>query len=99
MEWNKDSWVWLLLGVALGVSLILFLDKRVAEDGMIFTTPDTTYNRIKLDSISVKLGKRDTTIYNLKIKLKEDVEKTYALDDSSTVELFKQLATQSDSKQ
>lgn len=52
---------------------------------------DTTYSRVTLDSIKVQIGKHDTTIYKLNLKLKEDVEKSYNLPDSDAVALFKKL--------
>lgn len=54
---------------------------------------DSSYSKIKLDSINVEIGKHDTTIYKLNIKLKDDIEKSYQLNDSASIELFKLLVT------
>lgn len=65
-------------------------------DKLINIKPDTSYNKVKLDSINIQVGKHDTTIYKLNIKLKDDVEKSYQLNDSATVDLFKQLSKRTD---
>lgn len=54
---------------------------------------DTTYSKVKIDSITKLIDEGDTTIYQIKVKLKDDVEKSYALTDSASVELFKRLVT------
>jgi len=96
MELSKSNWVWLCLGVLIGMLIIVMMNEHFGVNGELPTQPDTTYNKVKLDSINIQIGKRDTTIYNLKIKLKDDVERSYQLDDSAAVKLFKQLVTQSD---
>lgn len=63
-------------------------DTKLADQ---ITVPDTSYSKVKLDSIKLNIGKHDTTIYKLNLKLKEDVERSYNLPDSDAVELFKQL--------
>lgn len=81
-----------LIGILLGMGIMeLIHNKNV--DTSIVTLPDTSYNKVKLDSIKLQIGKHDTTIYKLNIKLKDDVEKSYLLNDSATVELFRKLAT------
>lgn len=83
---------------ALGIIIIMFIgtyhwgfDNGVKSMGIMPPPIDTTYSVVKLDSISVEMGKHDTTIYKLKIKLKDDIEKSYQLNDSASIELFKQL--------
>lgn len=49
---------------------------------------DTTYNKIKLDSIEYTIIKRDSVIYTIKEKIKEDEEEIINLSDSATIRLF-----------
>lgn len=97
---TKTNYTWYLIcfgvGVLIGIGTMDIID-RVNKVSTIITKPDTSYSKIKLDSLKVKISGHDTTIYKLNIKSKEDVEKSYQLDDSSTVALFKQLSTKSDS--
>lgn len=56
-----------------------------------FIQIDTSYNKVILDSINYNIIKRDSIIIKLNIKLKENVKQSYNLNDSASVELFKQL--------
>lgn len=56
--------------------------------------PDTTYNKVVLDSIELRIIKKDSIIYNIKNKMKDEVTKVFELDDSSAVKLFKQLCAE-----
>lgn len=53
---------------------------------------DTTYNKITLDSIDYNIIKKDSFIYNIKQEMKDEVTKSYNMDDSAAFELFKELA-------
>ena len=55
---------------------------------------DTVYSKVRLDSITKHIDKKDSIIYELKIKTKDDIEKSYLLDDSSSIELFKKLVSE-----
>lgn len=55
--------------------------------------PDTTYNKVTLDSIEYNIIKKDSTIYKLKEKVKDEIEKALNADDSIAVEQFKSLST------
>jgi len=81
------------VGILLGM-LIMTVTHDYDNRGLEHLKPDTSYNKIKLDSIKVQIGKHDTTIYKLNIKLKDDIEKSYNLNDSSTVDLFKKLSSE-----
>lgn len=63
------------------------------KDQAVVVHADTSYNKIKLDSINVEIGKHDTVIYNIKIKTKDEIDKVYQLNDSASIELFKQLVS------
>lgn len=54
---------------------------------------DTTYNKIVLDSIEYNITKKDSVIYHIKYKMKNEVTKVLELDDSAAVKLFKELAS------
>lgn len=53
---------------------------------------DTTYNKTTLDSIDYNIIKKDSFIYNIKQEMKDEVTKSYDMDDSAAFELFKELA-------
>lgn len=55
--------------------------------------PDTTYNKVTLDSIEYNIIKKDSTIYKLKEEVKDEIEKALNVDDSIAVEQFKSLST------
>lgn len=55
--------------------------------------PDTTYNKVTLDSIEYNIIKKDSTIYKLKEEAKDEIEKALNADDSIAVEQFKSLST------
>lgn len=54
---------------------------------------DTTYNKIILDSIEYNIIKKDSVIYNIKQEMKDEVTKSFELNDSVAVKLFKELCT------
>lgn len=56
--------------------------------------PDTIYNKVVIDSIEYNIIRKDTIIYNLKQEMKDEVTKSFELDDSSAVKLFKELASE-----
>lgn len=55
--------------------------------------PDTTYNKVTLDSIKYNIIKKDSTVYKLKEEVKDEIEKALNADDSIAVEQFKSLST------
>lgn len=55
--------------------------------------PDTTYNKVTLDSIEYNIIKKDSTVYKLKEEVKDEIEKALNADDSIAVEQFKSLST------
>lgn len=58
-----------------------------------FHIVDTTYNKVVLDSIEYNIIKRDSVIYEIQKKMKYEIEKSFLINDSSAVELFKKLAS------
>lgn len=55
--------------------------------------PDTTYNKVTLDSIEYNIIKKDSTVYKFKEEVKDEIEKALNADDSIAVEQFKSLST------
>lgn len=55
--------------------------------------PDTTYNKVTLDSIEYNIIKKDSAVYKLKEEVKDEIEKALNADDSIAVEQFKSLST------
>lgn len=55
--------------------------------------PDTTYNKVVLDSIEYNITKKDSVIYNIKQEMKDEVTESFELSDSVAVKLFKELCT------
>lgn len=77
----------LFVGIAIMVGVVEWFDTMDEKRKPL----DVSYDTIKLDSIKTTIDKRDTIIYNLNVKYKDDVEKSYSLSDSASVELFKEL--------
>lgn len=55
--------------------------------------PDTTYDKVVLDSIEYNIIKKDSVIYNFKQEMKDEVTKSFELSDSAAVKLFRELAS------
>lgn len=55
---------------------------------------DTIYNNIILDSIEYNIIKKDSIIYKLNTKMKYEVNKSYIINDSDAIELFKKLVAE-----
>ena len=100
MDVSKNNIGTILISGAIGLLIgmgIMDLIQRNDTSSHPVLQADTTYNKVKLDSIQFKVGKHDTTIYNLKIKLAHDKEAAYRLNDSDVVNMFKELAVRTDS--
>lgn len=78
-----------VIGYILGYS-----DKETKNNYNLINTIDTTYNTIELDSITYKIIIKDSVIYHLKIQSNEAIEKSYSINDSNAVVLFKQLTSE-----
>ena len=97
MALTKDDWfelimmaVMLLMGFLIGVTA----NPRKVLNPVVIN--DTTYNHTILDSIQYNIIKKDSIIYNLKIQMKNEIDKSKTLDDTTTVNLFEWLATSAD---
>ena len=54
--------------------------------------PDTTYNKVILDSIEYNIHKKDSTIVELKKRIEYEMEQAINANDSVAIEQFKELA-------
>lgn len=75
------------------LGLIIFFTCNVNNKNNNEVVPDTTYNKIILDSIEYNIIKKDSVIYNIKKKMKDEVTESFELSDSAAVKLFKKLCT------
>lgn len=80
-----------IIGCFIG-ALAAYKDYQINNNKLI--QPDTIYNKVVIDSIEYNIIRKDTIIYNLKHKMKDEVTKSFELDDSSAVKLFKELASE-----
>ncbi|WP_291625553.1 hypothetical protein [Clostridium sp.] len=54
---------------------------------------DTIYNTVVLDSIKYNIKIKDSIIYSIKYEYEKKYEEINSINDSSAVELFKELCT------
>lgn len=82
-----------LLGCAIGAYFAFYFHfKEHKNDVEQMVIPDTTYNKIVLDSIEYNIIKKDSIIYNIKQEMKDEVTKSFGISDSAAIDLFKELA-------
>lgn len=53
---------------------------------------DTTYNKVTLDSIEYNIHKKDSTIVELRKRIKYEMEQAINANDSAAIKQFKELA-------
>ena len=81
-----------LFGCAIGAYFAFYFHfKEHKDDTNQVIVPDTTYNKVILDSIEFNIDKKDSVIYNIKQEMKNEVTESFELSDSAAVELFKEL--------
>lgn len=54
--------------------------------------PDTTYNKVTLDSIEYNIHKKESTIIKLKKRTKYEIEQAINANDDIAIKQFKELA-------
>lgn len=64
-------------------------DNKVNNDDVIIV--DTTYNKVKIDSIEVNIRTKDSTIIKLKTKMDYEIQKAINATDSNAVKQFYEL--------
>ena len=92
----RTSIVSALIGIVIGYIIgfsIGYTSKRIEDRIDNIKSIDTSYNRIVLDSIQYNIDYRDTTIYNIKRKIKYEIEEVTAASDSDAVMQFKELCS------
>ena len=97
MALTKNDWFELILMVVM--LLMGFLIGVTANPKKVFNPVvinDTTYNHTILDSIQYNIIKKDSIIYNLKKQMKNEIDKSKNLNDTTTVNLFEWLVTSTD---
>lgn len=75
-------------------SIGYFLGKNKIINNNDIQQPDTTYNRIILDSIEYNIIKKDSIIYKIKEDAKQEIDYAINANDSVTVMLFQKLVSE-----
>ena len=75
-------------------SIGYFLGKNKIINNNDIQQPDTTYNRIILDSIEYNIIKKDSIIYKIKEDAKQEIDYAINANDSVTVILFQKLVSE-----
>lgn len=65
-------------------------NEKTSYDNVI--VPDTTYNKVALDSIEYNIHKKEFTIIELKKRTKYEIEQAINANDSVAIKQFKELA-------
>lgn len=74
------------------LDFISFNNKKSIEDNIYKV--DTVINKVQIDSILLIINRKDSTIYEIKKKIKYEQDKANNLNDSSSYELFKRLVSE-----
>ena len=83
-----------ILGCLIGICAAFYFHYKEHKDNANqVIVPDTTYNKVVLDSIEYNIIKKDSVIYKIKQEMKDEVTKSFGLNDSAVVELFKKLVS------
>ena len=94
MEKANKIWIFIVILIIAFIAGYVVGDKQnQIIDYKDVVLPDTTYNKVTLDSIEYNIIKKDSTIYKLKEEVKDEIEKALNADDSIAVEQFKYLST------
>lgn len=95
MEKKSKLWITIIILITLLVGCIIGV--VIKQNTIHIPTEqqliDTTYNKVVLDSIEIRIIEKDSAIKKIKYEMKYEVNKVYTLDDSATVKLFYQLCT------
>lgn len=82
-----------LLGCVIGAYLAFYFHIKGDNNGNHeVALPDTTYNKVTLDSIEYNIKIKDSTIIELKKKVEYEMEQAINANDSVAVKQFKELA-------
>lgn len=82
-----------LLGCAIGAYFAFYFHFKEYEDNIeSIAVPDTTYNKVILDSIEYNIHKKDSTIVELKKQTEYEMDQAINANDSIAVKQFYELA-------
>ena len=82
-----------LFGCAIGAYFAFYFHFKEHKDNINqVVVPDTTYNKVVLDSIKYNIIKKDSTIVELKKRTEYEMEQAINANDSIAIEQFKELA-------
>lgn len=82
-----------LFGCAIGAYFAFYFHfKEHKDDVEPIVVPDTTYNKVVLDSIDYNIKIKDSIIIKLKKKVEYEIDKAINANDSITLMQFRELA-------
>jgi len=96
MKWlpSKDNiFLWFIILALVGILVLNIGTNKINENSPVEEIPDTTTNSVVIDSIEYRIQYKDSVITNITYVYEEEILKAESLDDSSAVELFKELCT------
>lgn len=76
------------------ICFLVIINKSKVEANFDLTNPDSIINKTKIDSIELVIKRKDSTIINIKEYIKNEIKEANNLNDSSSIELFKQLVSE-----
>ena len=96
MKWLPSKDNFMLWVIILVLFILLMINNRRCDNNIDYSVEeicDTIYNYRYIDSIEYKISYKDSIVLNIKYVYEEEIIKAQNLDDSSAVELFKDLCT------
>lgn len=81
-----------LFGCGVGTYFAFYFHFKENNNNNEITLPDTTYNKVTLDSIQYNINKKDSTIIEFKKKFKYEKDKAINASDSDAIKRFNELA-------
>lgn len=84
-----------LLGCIIGAIIAIYYhNKDNNKNNIKYNDIDTTYNKIKLDSIEYNITKKDSIITEIKKKFEYEKDKAINASDSDAIKQFIELASE-----
>lgn len=73
---------------------VVIINKISSRSELKLTGVDSVINRVRIDSIELVITQKDSTIVHIKNTIKDEINESNALSDSSSVELFERLVSE-----
>lgn len=73
---------------------VVIINKISSRSELKLTDVNSVINRVRIDSIELVITQKDSTIVHIKNTIKDEINETNALSDSSSVELFERLVSE-----